>query len=74
MKLHPSQQAILKAIRKNPKITVRQLQAACKITSTSVVQHHLLVLQAGGIIRKVNRWEIVNQDSASKGSSHKEGQ
>lgn len=59
MKLHPKQQAILKAIRKNPEITVRELQAACKISSTSLVQHHLLSLQAAGVIRKVNRWEIV---------------
>lgn len=59
MKLHPKQQAILKAIRKNPEITVRQLQATLKTSSTSVVQHHLLVLQAAGIITKVNRWEII---------------
>lgn len=61
MKLHPKQQAILKAIRKNPEITVRELQAACKISSTSLVQHHLLNLQALGIIRKVNRWEIIEE-------------
>jgi DNA-binding MarR family transcriptional regulator len=61
-KRHPKQQAILKAIRKTPEITVRELQATCKITSTSVVQHHLLVLQADGIIRKVNRWEIIEED------------
>lgn len=61
MKLYPKQQDILKAIRKNPESTVRQLQVACKITSTSVVQHHLLVLQANGIIRKINRWEIIKE-------------
>ncbi len=62
MSLHPKQQAILKAIEKNPEITVRELQAICEISSPSVVQHHLLVLQAEGIIKKVNRWEIRNQN------------
>lgn len=57
--MHPKQQAILKAIKKNPEITVRQLQTICKISSPSVVQHHLLVLQANGIIRKINRWEVL---------------
>lgn len=62
MKLHPKRQAILKAIRKNPEIAVRQLQVACRISSTSVVQHHLLVLQANGVIRKITRWEIVKEE------------
>lgn len=66
MNLHPKQQAILKAIRKNPEITVRELQVVCKIKGTASVQHHLLVLQANGIIRKVNRWEITEQ--RTKGS------
>lgn len=63
MKLHPKQHAILKAIRKDPEITVRALQKVCKISSSSVVQHHLLALQAKGIIRKVNRWEIIEKPS-----------
>lgn len=64
---HPKQKAILKAIRKDPEITVRSLQKLLKISSSSVVQHHLLKLQAEGVIRKVNRWEIINQDAATKG-------
>lgn len=60
--MHPKAKAILKAIRKNPEITVRELQTVCKIVSSSNVQHHLLVLQAEGIIRKVNRWEILTDD------------
>jgi len=59
MKLHKTQKSLLKAIKKNPEITVRELQNACKISSPSVAQHHLLVLQANGIIRKVNKWEII---------------
>ena len=60
MKIHKTRTALLKSIKKNPEITVRELQTICKISSPSVVQHHLLVLQANGIIRKVNKWEIIN--------------
>jgi DNA-binding MarR family transcriptional regulator len=59
MKLHPKQKAIIKAIRKKPEITVREIQKACRITSTSVVQHHLLRMIGAGVIRKVNKWEII---------------
>lgn len=61
MVTHPKQQSILKAIRKNPEITVRELQKACRITSTSVVQHHLLRMMGAGIIRKVNEWKIIGK-------------
>ena len=64
--MHPKQQAILKAIKTNPEITVRELQAICEISSPSVVQHHLLVLQAEGVIKKINRWEIKKKHSNGK--------
>ncbi len=57
--MHQKQQAILRAIKKSPEITVRELQRVCKISSPSVVQHHLLVLQANGIIKKINRWQVL---------------
>jgi hypothetical protein len=39
MKLHPSQRKLLKAIRKNPEATIRELQSATNISSTSVVDY-----------------------------------
>lgn len=68
--MHQNQKAILKAIKKNPEITVRELQVILKLSSPSVVQHHLMALQAGGLIRKVNRWEIVKRnDIEDRGSN-----
>jgi len=59
-KLHKTQTAILKAIKSDPNITVRGLQKAVKISSTSVVDYHLNKLMAHGYIRKGNKWEIMS--------------
>ena len=59
--MHHTRKKLLAAIRKNPEATVRDLQKTCKASTTSLVQHHLLVLQAAGVIRKVNRWEIIEE-------------
>ncbi len=52
---------LLAAIKKQPEATVRELQKMAKMSSPSVVQHHLLVLQANGVIRKINKWEIIEK-------------
>lgn len=67
--LHKSQTKLLAAIKKRPDATVRELQKTCRMSSPSVVQHHLLVLQAKGIIRKIDRWEIVRGKKGKEGKS-----
>lgn len=49
---------VLAAIRQNPEATIRELQAATKFSSTSVVTHHLNRLMLAGIVTKVSRYEI----------------
>ena len=56
--MHETQKALLKAIRKNPNSSIRELQEACGIKNISVADYHLNKMMAAGLIYKVNKWVI----------------
>jgi predicted transcriptional regulator len=50
---------ILKAIKANPQSTIREIAKAAELSSVSLADYHLKALIRKGLIRKVNRWEIL---------------
>jgi repressor LexA len=55
--IHPTTKRVLRAIRdyvehKEYPPTIRELQADCGLASTSTVDHHLTILDAGGWIER----------------------
>lgn len=61
MKLSRKHQDLLKAIRKNPNATLRELQDVIDANATSVVDYHLTKLMAKGLLRKGDKWTVVEQ-------------
>jgi len=53
-KLHPIQQGLIKILRKNitDPLTIRELQEELKISSPSVVHHHIQQLEKKGYLRR----------------------
>lgn len=60
--MHKTQKKLLDAIRKKPESTIRDLQKACKISSVSVADYHLTKMMAAGLIYKVNKWVVSEQE------------
>lgn len=63
MKIKRKHQELLKAIRKNPNVTLKELQAVIDANSIPIVDYHLKSMMAEGLIRKGNKWEIIEQQS-----------
>lgn len=58
--IHPTTQKVFSYVVKNPEATVRQIMKHLRIRSTSVVQYHLLKLQAQGKIERIARWQRID--------------
>lgn len=61
MKLSRKHQDLLRAIRKNPNATLRELQEVIGANSTSVVDYYLTKMMARGLLKKNDKWEIINE-------------
>ncbi|MDR2431938.1 MAG: HTH domain-containing protein [Candidatus Margulisbacteria bacterium] len=54
MKLHPQQEQLLEILKKsrNDPLTIRELQEALSVSSTSVVAHHIKQLEKKGLLKR----------------------
>lgn len=60
MKITAKHQELLRAIRKKPNATLRELGEAIDIHSTSTVDYYIKTLMVEGLLRKGNKWEIID--------------
>ncbi len=52
MKIKRKHQELLKAIRKNPNVTLKELQAVIGANSIPIVDYHLKSMMADGLLKK----------------------
>ncbi len=64
MKITAKHQALMRAIRKDPNSSLRELGKTVGINSTSTVDYYIKTLMLEGWIRKGNKWEIVDSNQA----------
>ncbi len=59
MKQHPARTKIIRFLKANPEASVRDIQAAAGLSSTSVADYHLGKLMAAGKLKRVApKWEV----------------
>jgi predicted transcriptional regulator len=62
MKITAKHQELLRAIKKNPNATLRELMEKADMNSTSTVDYYIKNLMVEGLLRRGNKWEIVQPD------------
>ncbi|MDR1997518.1 MAG: HTH domain-containing protein [Candidatus Margulisbacteria bacterium] len=72
MKLHPQQEQLLEILKKaqNDPLTIRELQEALGLSSTSVVAHHIKQLEKKGLLKRdpanPRNYTVVGEDSGAR--------
>lgn len=61
MKITEMHKKLLREIRKNPNVTLKELGVITGIHATATVDFHLRALMIEGLLRRGNKWEIVEQ-------------
>ena len=62
MKEHPARKQILHFLRSNPEASIRDIEKATGLSSTSHVDYHITKLIAAGCLKKVTqRWEVIER-------------
>lgn len=61
MKITEIHKKLLRAIKKNPNGTLRQYGEEIGVSSTSTVDYYRKDLMLAGLLRRGNKWEIVEQ-------------
>ena len=62
MKITAKHQELLRAIKKNPNATLRELMEKVDMNSTSTVDYYIKNLMVEGFLRRGNKWEIGQPD------------
>ena len=64
MKITDTHKKLLREIKKNPNITLKELGEATDISATATVDFHLRALMIEGLLRRGPKWEVIDSNQS----------